>query len=177
MPPRPSLPLRTQTDVPDEPPADATKPDDTAIDDVYAQVDATGSLEAAARKLAAIAAAEAEDGGVTPAVVQRRQVWDDDDEYFYQGAAGGEEGEEEEIEHLQEVYDGLWVGDLVAAMDGNGLRERGIVSRFVTSRLPCAQLTRARSHDADQHRLPPPPSTPLRASVRDVPGRDRRRGK
>ncbi|WOO77405.1 Tyrosine-protein phosphatase YVH1 [Vanrija pseudolonga] len=129
MPPRPSLPLRTQTDAPSEPPADATKPDDTAIDDVYAQVDATGSLEAAARKLAAIAAAEAEDGGVTPVVVQRRQVWEDeDDEYFYRGGGGEAEEEAEEIEHLQEVYDGLWVGDLVAAMDGDGLRERRITN-------------------------------------------------
>ena len=44
-----------------------------------------------------------------------------------------EEEEEEEFEapgvtHLQEIQEGLWIGDLVAAMDTAGLEERGIVS-------------------------------------------------
>ena len=47
-----------------------------------------------------------------------------------------EEAEEEEFEapgvtHLQEIQEGLWIGDLVAAMDTAGLEERGIV-RFAT---------------------------------------------
>lgn len=41
---------------------------------------------------------------------------------------GSEDGEEEVV-HLQEVMDGLWIGDLVAAMDVAGLERRGIVSR------------------------------------------------
>jgi dual specificity phosphatase 12 len=46
-----------------------------------------------------------------------------------------EEEEEEEggfeepgVTHLQEIQEGLWIGDLVAAMDTAGLEERGIVS-------------------------------------------------
>jgi dual specificity phosphatase 12 len=44
-----------------------------------------------------------------------------------------QEEEEEEFEapgvtHLQEIQEGLWIGDLVAAMDTAGLEERGIVS-------------------------------------------------
>lgn len=43
-----------------------------------------------------------------------------------------EEEEEDEFEapgvtHLQEIQEGLWIGDLVAAMDTAGLEERGIV--------------------------------------------------
>jgi len=48
---------------------------------------------------------------------------------------GQGESEEDigEIVHLQEVVEGLWIGDLVAAMDTAGLEERGIVSpvRFI----------------------------------------------
>lgn len=46
-----------------------------------------------------------------------------------------EEEEEEEFEapgvtHLQEIQEGLWIGDLVAAMDTAGLEERGIVRLY-----------------------------------------------
>jgi hypothetical protein len=50
-----------------------------------------------------------------------------------------EEAEEEEefeapgVTHLQEIQEGLWIGDLVAAMDTAGLEERGIVSSLVCS--------------------------------------------
>jgi dual specificity phosphatase 12 len=44
-----------------------------------------------------------------------------------------EEEDEEEFEapgvtHMQEIQEGLWIGDLVAAMDTAGLEEKGIVS-------------------------------------------------
>lgn len=40
------------------------------------------------------------------------------------------EGVDEEIElgHMQEIVDGLWIGDVVAARDERALREAGIVS-------------------------------------------------
>lgn len=49
-----------------------------------------------------------------------------------------EEEAEEEFEapgvtHLQEIQEGLWIGDLVAAMDTAGLEERGIVSLSLVS--------------------------------------------
>lgn len=115
----------TMTDLP---PADAQKPDSLAVDDVLDQLKATGSLEAAARRLAEIAMLEE----TLPKVIQRRQAWEDEDEDDPQEAEWqthpAQQEEEEEIEHLQQVCDGLWVGDLVAAMDVEGLRERGIVS-------------------------------------------------
>lgn len=46
----------------------------------------------------------------------------------------GEEEEEEEKEamgHMQEVVDGLWVGDLVAANDDDQLEKHGIVSIYI----------------------------------------------
>lgn len=49
---------------------------------------------------------------------------DDDDD---QGR-GSDDGEEEVV-HMQEVMDGLWIGDLVAAMDVAGLERRGIVRK------------------------------------------------
>lgn len=124
---RPSLPERTPTTMTDLAPADAQKPDSRAVDDVYDQLKATGSLEAAARRLAEIAMQE----DTVPKVVQRRQTWEDDPEeaeWQMQHSQATPPADEEEVEHLQQVCDGLWVGDLVAAMDVEGLRERGIVS-------------------------------------------------
>lgn len=124
---------RSGGDGPTPPPADALKPDEEAIDDVYAQVEQTGTLEAAARRLAELAAAEAE-SGAAPSLTARRQAhgwWDDPEEaeYLAQQEEGMYEEEEEvEIEHMNEVVDGLWIGDLVSAMDADGMRERGIVS-------------------------------------------------
>jgi len=125
------------------PPADALKPDDEAVADVYDQVAATGSLHAAAAKLAKIAESHT---GTVPAVMARRQyAWEDDPEEAeflasQQQQQYEDEDEDEyedgraEIEHLQQVVDGLWIGDLVAAMDGQGLRERGIVSDMKQSK-------------------------------------------
>ena len=108
------------------PPSDAAKPDDKAINDVYKSVQQTGSLELAALKLQKYAA---------------QRTWEDDPEesgYLAAQAADDEEMNEEEEEdvmegqrevvHLQEVLPGFWIGDLVAAMDIPGLKERGIVS-------------------------------------------------
>jgi dual specificity phosphatase 12 len=121
------------------PPADAARPDDAAVEDVYRQVESTGSLEAAAKKLQQVAK-------------MRTRMWEDDPEeaeyvaqhqqqqqqhqaqYGYgdededEIAVEDDEEEMQEVVHLQEVVEGLWVGDLVAAMDTEGLEERGIVS-------------------------------------------------
>lgn len=119
------------------PPADAARPDDAAVEDVYRQVESTGSLEAAAKKLQQVAK-------------MRTRMWEDDPEEAeyvaqhqqHQAQHGyGDEDEDEiavedeeedmqEVVHLQEVVEGLWVGDLVAAMDTEGLEERGIVGCF-----------------------------------------------
>lgn len=121
---RPDLPSRRpSTGASSRAPADAFKPDDEAVDDVYLQVDATGSLEAAAKKLAELAA-----DGPTPAVQRRHEWWNDPEEQeFLEYEEEDDEGDYE-MEHLNEVVDGLWIGDLVSAMDVDGLRERGIVS-------------------------------------------------
>lgn len=36
--------------------------------------------------------------------------------------------EEQEMGHMQEIVEGLWIGDVVAARDGKALQEAGIVS-------------------------------------------------
>ena len=66
------------------------------------------------------------DGG--DAVMEEDNAVFDDDE---------EEEEEEvfsepEVTHLQEIQEGLWIGDLVAAMDTAGLEAKGIVSFIPT---------------------------------------------
>lgn len=112
-------------------PADALKPDEEAVDDVHAKVKEVGTLEGAARRLAELAAAETESGAGTPLQARRAGWWDDPEEAAYfaaQEEGGYEEEEEVMIEHMNEVVDGLWIGDLVSAMDADGLRERGIVS-------------------------------------------------
>ena len=108
------------TSLASEPPGDASKTDEIAISDVYRQVDVTGSLEAAAVRLSRAA--------------KHVQMWEDDPEeagYLYAESDDDDSLEEEDlvVEHLCEVVDGLWVGDLVAAMDTSGLEERNIVGQ------------------------------------------------
>jgi len=120
------MPIRSASTRTAGPPSDAVKPDDKAVSDVYKSVQETGSLELAARKLQKYAA---------------QRTWEDDPEeaeYMAARAADDEDMEEEdeddvmdgrrEVVHLQEVLPGLWIGDLVSAMDMPGLEERGIVS-------------------------------------------------
>lgn len=69
------------------------------------------------------------------------QQYDDsalsDEEYEYSAGddADMEDEEEQEVVHMQEVVEGLWVGDLVGAMDQDGLKEKGIVSSEVVHEL------------------------------------------
>ena len=115
LPSRSDSPLRSGT------PADSSKPDYSAVTDVFEKVEETGSLEAAARQLQS---------------VHNERRWQDDleeAEYRAQTSYNADDGDEVavvEVEHLQEVIEGLWLGDLVAAMDTQGLEERGIVRMF-----------------------------------------------
>lgn len=84
-----------------------------------------------------------------------------DDAVFHDEEEEEEEEEafsEPEVTHLQEIQEGLWIGDLVAAMDTAGLEAKGIVSD-----LELRKVIPARSHSSHvptvQHRLSPP--TPL----------------
>lgn len=140
--------MRHPTEMPTLAPGDSAKPDEEAIDDVYTQVDATGSIEAAARKLQLFAKlqqqqqqspspTEAGPSGLSASARQRQMaMWEDDPEeqaYIqnkHPSSMDVDEDEQEdeggEVVHLQEVVEGLWIGDLVGAMDTDGLEERGI---------------------------------------------------
>lgn len=154
--PPPRLPSRSNSRRTSVAPYDAAEPDDTAITDVYRSVEETGSLEAAARKLHRLnssTSSMSSTGGTPPVIAplatrlpSKGPVWADDPEeagYMNEqviheeddGMMGdddedqgrGSEDGEEEVVHMQEVMDGLWIGDLVAAMDVAGLERRGIV--------------------------------------------------
>lgn len=56
--------------------------------------------------------------------VDDEDMEDDED----QDEREGERVDEAPMVHLQEIVEGLWVGDLVSAMDTDGLKARGIVS-------------------------------------------------
>lgn len=125
-------------------------------------VEKTGSIDATARKLALYAKmmGKAAPGAATaqsPVSVSTRGGEEDDcavddEEEDGDGDGNGDGGEggdvdmdrmgeddvqgEEEVMHLQEVVEGLWVGDLVAAMDTEGLKARGIVSYTMIHPLP-----------------------------------------
>ena len=170
-------------------PADSAKPDEEAIDDVYTQVDATGSIEAAARKLQLFAKlqqqqqqhsqssspTEAGPSGMSASARQRQMaMWEDDPEeqaYLQHKHPSPmqvddeeleDEAEEREVVHLQEVVEGLWIGDLVGAMDTDGLEERGIVSRL---RIPSTMLMPSRTFCLYcVHRSPTTPSLPISLS-------------
>ncbi|KAK8858581.1 hypothetical protein IAR55_002810 [Kwoniella newhampshirensis] len=128
---RPKLPERSNSTLTSGPPTDAVKPDDAAIDDVYREVSSTGSLQAAAKRLEQYArwADDPEEAGY---LEQENEEVVDDEEYEEE-RIGDERMNEDgdgrgEVVHLQEVVDGLWVGDLVAAMDTEGLEQRGITN-------------------------------------------------
>ncbi len=118
----PELPSQSDSLLSGNAPVDSAKPDVEAVTDVYQKVEETGSLEEAARKLRLYA--------------KTRGFEDDPEEADSAGEAYDEEeiqengGREEvgEVVHLQEVVEGLWIGDLVAAMDQKGLEQRGIAS-------------------------------------------------
>lgn len=92
---------------------------------------------------------------------------DDDDEDVVmsgqtQGGQGGAE-EEQEVVHLQEIVEGLWVGDLVAAMDTEGLEEKGIVSwpsKLTCKRLECPNRTDEYSRTFSRSCVPRSASSP-----------------
>lgn len=138
--------------VPSRPPSDAAKSDNLAIQDLSREVTSTGNIRLAAKRLAQSAQAEKlrnlkERASTRAQVAQPYARWADDPEeaeylqsnVHAQAAAhvedqvlvSDEEEEEEEKEamgHMQEVVDGLWVGDLVAANDDDELEKNGIVS-------------------------------------------------
>jgi dual specificity phosphatase 12 len=100
-------------------------------------VESTGSLEAAAKKLQQVAKMRTrmweDDPEEAEYVAQHQQHhaqygYGDGDEDENENAVEDDEEDMQEVVHLQEVVEGLWVGDLVAAMDTEGLEERGIVS-------------------------------------------------
>ena len=120
---RPKLPTRSASRLVGGPPADASKPDIDAVIDVYKTVDQTGSLEAAAQKLQQYAQIRAmEEDPEESEYLKNLSEEDHTDE------ENGNQADVEEVVHLQEVIEGLWIGDLVSAMDITGLEERGIVS-------------------------------------------------
>lgn len=139
---RPILPKRSGSTLSAGPPTDAELPDDKAINDVYRSVEELGSLELAAKKLQQIALERAastsgssqwaDDPEEAGYMVDPRYRYDEDEDdavFAQQQRSNGYEGREDvaEVVHLQEVVEGLWIGDLVAAMDIPGLQERGIV--------------------------------------------------
>jgi len=144
---RPLMPARSDSSMTAGPPSDAAEPDDKAISDVYRSVEETGSLELAAKKLQMYATKQQEDkdSKAKQQKAKQMQMWADDPEeagYMANGADdmavdkdGGDEDEREvtqdEVIHSQEVLPGLWIGDLVAAMDTKGMQEKGIVSRLI----------------------------------------------
>lgn len=121
------MPSRSLSTYTAGPPSDAQAPDDKAINDVYRSVEETGSLELAAKKLQKFATQQRgwEDDPEEMAYLATKR--DVDDEALDMDDEDREE-EEMEVVHLQEALPGLWIGDLVAAMDVRGLEQRGIVS-------------------------------------------------
>ncbi|WVW84652.1 hypothetical protein I302_106686 [Kwoniella bestiolae CBS 10118] len=133
--PRPKLPGRSYSNLQDDPPSDATKADDDAVDDVYREVNSTGSLQAAAKRLEQYArfADDPEESGYLEQHNMQEDVImtdeDTDDELSPVSPRGKDRRDGNgEVVHLQEVVDGLWIGDLVAAMDVEGLQQRGITN-------------------------------------------------
>jgi hypothetical protein len=98
------------------------------------------------------------DGGNTISVFEQEE---EDEEAF----------EEPGVTHLQEIQEGLWIGDLVAAMDTAGLEARGIVRSCAGAAVELVLK------QTDQHRLPPSTSSIVPSSIQCLRTRDRRRAR
>lgn len=70
------------------------------------------------RMMAAFAEEEEQDVEMNENTISVFEKEEEDDEEF----------EAPGVTHMQEIQEGLWIGDLVAAMDTAGLEEKGIVS-------------------------------------------------
>ena len=121
----PVLPKRSDSSRTADAPFDAREPDDKAVNDVYRSVEETGSLEMAAKKLQKYAAQQRWEDDPEEAEFLAGRT-DEVDEYGDESMGGREEMEQ--VVHMQEVLPGLWIGDLVAAMDTASLQRNGIVS-------------------------------------------------
>ncbi|KAK4683654.1 dual specificity phosphatase 12, partial [Tremellales sp. Uapishka_1] len=129
---RPLLPQRSLSSLSSGPPSDSMKPDDEAVLDVIEGVSETGSLKLTARKLRSLSMMSKASGESAPRSEKDRYE-PEEEEYERSEEVEEDEGEVDmvkdgEIEHLQEIVPGLWVGDLVAAMDTEGLEQRGITN-------------------------------------------------
>ncbi|WVN85072.1 HAD hydrolase, family IIID [Cryptococcus depauperatus CBS 7841] len=135
------------------PPSDAYKPDDMAIQDLEREVSSTGSIRLAAKHLAQVAQAEKERGKKEKEIISRSRaqahqyaMWAEDPEEADYLNIHGEENDDQQLDvkgevlmsdeemnhdamgHMQEVVDGLWIGDLVAASDTKELEKHGITN-------------------------------------------------
>lgn len=138
------------------PPSDAAKSDDLAIQDLSREVTSTGNIRLAAKRLAQSAQAEKlralKDSRSHAAAAQSYAHWayDPEEAEYLQSTSNlqaqtehvedqvlmsdEEEEEKEAMGHMQEVVDGLWVGDLVAANDDDQLEKHGIVSIYIVAK-------------------------------------------
>ncbi|WRT67788.1 uncharacterized protein IL334_004762 [Kwoniella shivajii] len=148
---RPKLPIRSISTLISTPPSDAAKSDDDAVLDVYREVNSTGSLQAAAKKLEQYASSTSTSTSTSTKTKAKPKFDEDPEEVGFlqqhsidEDALMFDDNETEDnddesksvdndrrddrgqVVHLQEVVDGLWIGDLVSAMDIDGLEKRGI---------------------------------------------------
>lgn len=76
----------------------------------------------------------------SPSAQQEQE--EETDQQAFEEAVMADDGDEDEdgeaIGHMQEVIPGLWIGDIIAARDGKGLKEAGIVciQTFLQSQEP-----------------------------------------
>lgn len=162
----PIMPTRSASRLTGDAPYDAAKPDDKAVDDVIKGVKRTGSIERAARKLelfaklnggaaaassnvaSSLSTGEAPRGRAKGLEDDSAVDDDDDDEDTTEEMSTRRQDDDQTavdaVVHLQEIVEGLWVGDLVAAMDSAGLDERGIVSFSPFSHLLDSKLISCR---------------------------------
>lgn len=190
---RPDLPSRSRSRKTMDPPHDASKPDAAAVTDVYREVAEMGSLELAGEKLRQVALERQREEEEEEAEQERlkeeyrkkqelaRRVWEEDPEeaeYVAQQQQRFADGEDMEYEedggdgrvqgaHMQQVIEGLWIGDLVAAMDQEALAEQGIVC---LSMVEGTMLTQT-----DQHTVFAEAQARVLGKLCRLPARDRRR--
>lgn len=110
-------------------PDDAVKSDDSAIDDALSRVSEDGSIDDS--RLVTVPADRLKKRSAS-SVVEEEPETEKEQEDQMTACDDETTREQDKAAHMQQVEEGLWIGDLIAAMDTKGLEAAGIVSRVLS---------------------------------------------
>ena len=125
MPPTPQPPKRSLSTSSGPVPDDAIHADDCAIDDALSRVEEDGSIDDS--RPVAVPAERLKKRSASSVMAEEPEEQEQQEEKMKE-FDDEQTREKNKTAHMQQVEEGLWIGDLIAAMDTKGLEAANIVS-------------------------------------------------